>query len=157
MIIHSSDINLQHQSSAYAMVYADAVSARQTPPLRVASNGPVAIGLPGDTIAVRSPSIKGTAPCSISRAYGSGGGVIAQCDGQAVSVAWPEAEDLSPAAASTGNSHSPQEQARQVLLKFMEPDRAAGGQSSVFAYVLLLLSVLALCFYASSFRPRGDK
>ena len=156
MIIHSSDINLQHQSSAYAMVYADAVSARQTPPLRVASNGPVAIGLPGDTIAVRSPSIKGTAPCSISRAYGSGGGVIAQCDGQAVSVAWPEAEDLSPAAASTGNSHSPQEQARQVLLKFMEPDRAAGGQSSVFAYVLLL-SVLALCFYASSFRPRGDK
>ncbi len=159
MIVHSSDINLQQQSSAYAMVYADAVSAHRSPPVRIASTGPVPIGQPGATTAMpaTSPAIKGTAPCSISRAYGSGGGVIAQCDGQAVSVAWPAAEDQSPAVTSPGRSRSAREQARQVLLKFMEPDRAAGGQSSVFGYVLLVLSLVALCFYASTFRPRDGQ
>ena len=157
MIVHSSDINLQQQSSAYAMVYADAVDARQNPPLRVASTGPVPIGQADATAPATSTAIKGIAPCAISRVYGSGGGVIAQCDGQPVSVAWPAAENLSPAFASGGHSHSAREQARQVLLRFMEPDRAAGGQSSVFGYVLLVLSMVALCFYASTYRPRDGK
>ena len=156
MIVHSSDIHLPPQSSAYATVYADAVNAQQKPPLRVASAGPVPIGQSGAATPTTA-AIKGTAPCFISRVYGSGGGLIAQCDGQPVSVAWPAAEDLSPAAASAGRSRSAREQARRVLLKFMEPDRAAGGQSSVFGYVLLVLSMVALCFYASTYRPRGGK
>lgn len=156
MIVHSSDINLQQQSSAYAMMYADDASAQQKPPVRVASAGPVPISQSGAATPATAV-IKGIAPCSISRVYGSGGGIIAQCDGQPVSVAWPEAENLSPAAASGGRSHSAREQARQVLLKFMEPDRAAAGLSSVFGYVLLVLSMVALCFYASTYRPRDGK
>ena len=154
MIVHSSDINLQ-QGSVYAMVYADATNTPPKPPVRVASAGPVPIGQSG--AATPATAIKGTAPCSSSRIYGSGGGVIAQCDGQSVSVAWPVEEDPSPSAASVGRSRSAREQARQVLLKFMEPDRAAAGQSSVFAYVLLVLSLVALCFYASTYHPRDGK
>ena len=151
MIIHSTDINLPPQGGAYELVYADPVKARTSPPVRVASAGPVSIGQGGGP-APRS-TIKGTAPCSISHVYGGGGGVIAECDGKPVSVAWPSSEDLT---ASSGR-HGAHDQARRVLLKFMDGDGdTAVGKPSVFTSVLMALTMLALCVYATTFSP-GSK
>lgn len=151
MIIHSTDVNLP-QGSAYELVYADPVKARASPPVRVASAGPVSIGQGNGAPAPKS-TIKGTAPCSISHVYGGGAGVIAECDGKPVSVAWPSSEDLT----ASSSRHGAHDQARRVLLKFMDGDGdTAVGKPSVFTSVLMALTMLALCVYATTFSP-GSK
>lgn len=152
MIIHSTDINLP-QGSAYELVYADPVKARSSPPVRVASAGPVSIGQGGGP--APKSTIKGVAPCSISHVYGGGGGVIAECDGKPVSVAWPSSEDFT--ASSSGSRHGAHDKARRVLLKFMDGDGdTAAGRPSVFTSVLMALTMLTLCIYATTFSP-GSK
>lgn len=152
MIIHSTDVNLP-QGSAYELVYADPVKARTSPPVRVASAGPVSIGQ-GDGATAPGSVIKGVAPCSISHAYGGGGGVIAECDGKPVSVAWPSSEDLTV----SSSRHGAHDQARRVLLKFMDGDGdTAVGKPSVFTSVLMALTMLALCVYATTFSPGGKQ
>ena len=150
MIVHTTDVGLLQQDSAYAQVYAQAGPAQRSPPLRVASAGPVPIG----PATVSAPQIKGAAPCSISHAYSGGGGVIAECDGQPVSVAWPAADELSQE--SSGRSSDARSPARRVLLRFMDADGGAGGKPSILASVLLGLAMLALCLYAFTLTARHN-
>lgn len=150
MIVHTTDVGLLQQDSAYAQVYAQAGQAQRSPPLRVASAGPVPIG----PATVTAPPIKGAAPCSINHAYSGGGGVIAECDGQAVSVAWPASADLSQA--SSARPRDARNQARRVLLRLMDSDDGAAGKPSIFASALLGMTLLALCLYAFNLTSRHD-
>ncbi len=150
MIVHTTDVGLLQQDSTYAQVYAEGVQAQRPPPLRVASAGPVPIG----PATVSASAIKGAAPCSISHAYSGGGGVIAECDGQAVSVAWPATADLSQA--SSARPRDARNQARRVLLRLMDSDDGAAGKPSIFASALLAVTMLALCLYAFTLTARHD-
>ena len=150
MIVHSMDVGLLQQDSAYAQAYAQTAPADRSPPLRVASARPVPIG----PATVTAPAIKGAAPCSISHVYNGGGGVIAECDGNPVSVAWPAAEDLSQE--SSGRPRDARNQARRVLLKFMDSESGADGKPSIFVSMLLGLTMLVLCLYAFNLTLRRD-
>ena len=150
MIVHTTDVGLLQQDSAYVQVYAGAAQPRQSPPLRVASAGPVPIG----PATVSASAIKGAAPCSISHAYNGGGGVIAECDGKPVSVAWPESADLSQA--SSAHPRDARNRARRVLLRLMDSDDGAVGKPSIFVSALLGLTMLALCLYAFNLTSRHD-
>ncbi len=148
MIVHTSDVGLLQHDSAYTQVYANAVQARHSPPLRVASAGAVPIG----PAIVSASAIKGAAPCSISHAYNGGGGVIAECDGKPVSVAWPASADLSQAS----SARDARNRARRVLLRLMDSDDGAVGKPSIFVSALLGLTMLALCLYAFNLTSRHD-
>lgn len=148
MIAQSVDVHPLQQSNAYAMVYVDAVKAYQEPPLRAASARIFPLG----ATEVTAPAIKGSAPCSISRAYSGGGGLIAECDGKPVSVAWPSPEDLAGEPAAGVRGHDMHDRFRQTLLKSMQAAPAsAPGRPSTFTTVLLALSLMLLCFHAATF------
>lgn len=150
MIIHTTDVGLLQQDSAYTQVYADGLQAYPNPPLRVASAGAVPIG----PATVSASAIKGAAPCSISHAYSGGGGVIAECDGQPVSVAWPALADLTQA--SSARPRDARNRARRVLLRLMDSDDGTAGKPSIFVSALLGLTLLVLCLYAFNLTARHD-
>lgn len=150
MIVHTTDVGLLQQDSAYTQVYAEGVQAQRPPPLRVASAAPVPIG----PATVSASAIKGAAPCSISHAYSGGGGVIAECDGKPVSVAWPASADLSQASGTRPrDAHN---RARRLLLRLMDSDDGAAGKPSILASALLGMTLLALCLYAFNLTSRHD-
>lgn len=147
MIVHAIDAHFSAQRSAYEMAYSGPQQPAAAPPVRIASNAPVPVSAPP---ALR-PGIlsRNEAPCSIQRGYADAngwGGVIAECDGNIVSVGGEVA--LAPAAA-TGEVR---DDARRVLLGSLEPDVPGANRMMLPSVLMLMLAALALYFVARSFR-----
>ena len=134
-MMHTIDIGLLQRSSAYVLSYADGAGQAAPPP---------------------APAGAATAaPCAIRHVYGSGAGFIAQCDGQAVSVARPATEALWPSAGGAGRTSEDAGSARQVLLKLIEPERRAAAGPPVLSCMLLVLPLLLFALYLGQVRGDG--
>ncbi len=149
MIVHAVDAHFSAPGSAYEMAYS---GLRQTvaaaPPIRVAANEPVPISAPP---VHRSGllSHRNEAPCAIQRGYADlngWGGVIAECDGNLVSVGGQVA--LGQAVASGDIRDG----ARRVLLNSLESDVPGSNRMMLPSALMLMLAGLALYFVARSFR-----
>ena len=149
MIVHAVDAHLTAQQSAYEVVYSGPQQpAAAAPPTRVAANAPVPISAP----LTHKSSLqlhRNEAPCAIQRGYADingWGGVIAECDGNLVSVGGQVALGQAVGSGDTRDG------ARRVLLNSLESDVPGSNRMMLPSALMLMLAGLALYFVARSFR-----